>query len=118
MPFRDRRDAGVRLADKLTRSDQSIETTSTHRRGLRTMENSELRDWLGDHQEFLHEISERFDTDERVTTKIALMVLNDFSDEEIYQDLGHEILVFDGQHSPLRHVPELLAEVRRTVAGG
>jgi hypothetical protein len=82
------------------------------------METASSETWLGDDQEFLHEISDRFGTDERVTTGIALMVLNDFSDEEIYQDLGHEILVFDGQHSPLRHVPELLAEVRRTVAGG
>jgi hypothetical protein len=80
------------------------------------MENRELRDWLGEHRRALDEISERYGADVRLTTGIALMVLNGFSDEQVYEDLGHEILVFDGQNSPLRHVPELLADVRRAVS--
>jgi hypothetical protein len=79
------------------------------------MDQHELIEWVHDHRDDLHAISARFGTDERVTRGLALMVLSGYSDADVYVDLGHEILVWDGQESPLRDVPEVLAAVRRLV---
>jgi hypothetical protein len=44
------------------------------------------------------------------------MVLSGYSDEEVFADLSHEILVFDGQRNPLHDTPEILTEIRQLVA--
>ena len=62
-------------------------------------------------------ISARLGVDERLTRGLALMVPERLrTDQEVYEDLQHEVLVWDGQRSPVRDVPEMLAEVRRVVA--
>jgi hypothetical protein len=59
----------------------------------------ELLEWVHDHRESLHEISACFGAGDRVTRGLALMVLSGYSDADVYADLGHEILVWDAQHS-------------------
>jgi hypothetical protein len=44
------------------------------------------------------------------------MVLTGFTDEEAMIDLTHEIVVWDGQRSPLRGVPAMLGAIRQLVA--
>jgi hypothetical protein len=80
------------------------------------MPDHDLIEWVHDHREDLDAIAARFGTDERVTRGLALMVLSGYSDADVYADLAHEVLVWDGQESPLRDVPEALAAVRRLVA--
>jgi hypothetical protein len=96
------------------------------------MDEYEFLEWIHDHRARLHEISARLGADERVTRGVALMVLSGYTDEEVYEDLADEVLVWDGQHSPdedladevlvwdgqhspLRQIPDVLAEVRRAV---
>jgi hypothetical protein len=80
------------------------------------MSDLDFIEWMHDHRDRLHEISTRYGMEDRVTRGVALMVLVGYSDAEVYADLGHEILVWDGQHNPLREVPEVLTDVRRLVA--
>jgi hypothetical protein len=79
------------------------------------MDEYEFLEWIHDHRARLHEISARLGADERVTRGVALMVLSGYTDEEVYEDVADEVLVWDGQHSPLRQIPDVLAEVRRAV---
>ena len=80
------------------------------------MRELELLEWVHDHRGDLEEISVRHDTDEHVVRGLTVMVLSGYSDEEVFADLGHEILVFDGQCNPLHDTPEILTEIRRLVA--
>jgi hypothetical protein len=75
----------------------------------------ELLAWVHDHRGKLHDISVRLGADERMIQGLALMVLSGYTDAEVYQDLQHELLVWDGQRNPLQPVPEALAEVRRLI---
>jgi hypothetical protein len=72
--------------------------------------------WIEAHHEALQEISSRHGSDERLAIGLAVMILHGYSDEKILEDLGHEILVWDGQRNPLADVHGLLVDVRRAVA--
>lgn len=79
------------------------------------MDQHEIIEWLHDHRGELREISSRFESDERVVRGLALMVLSGYSDDEVIADLAHEILVWDGQRSPLHDIPDVLAAIRQLV---
>ena len=71
--------------------------------------------WIEEHHQTLGEIALRHGSDERLAVGLAMMILHGFSDEEILGDLGHEILVWDGQRNPLADVEGLLIDVRHAV---
>ena len=71
--------------------------------------------WIEGHRGELEEISRRHQSDERLAVGLTTMILHGYSDEEILTDLGHEILVWDGQRNPLAHIEGLLADLRQAV---
>ena len=71
--------------------------------------------WIETHRRELEEISRRHESDERVAIGLTTMILHGYSDEEILSDLGHEILVWDGQRNPLADIEGLLVDLRRAV---
>lgn len=71
--------------------------------------------WIEAHRSELSEISQRHGSAERLAIGLTVMILHGYSDEEILGDLGHEILVWDGQRNPLADIEGLLVDLRRAV---
>jgi hypothetical protein len=71
---------------------------------------------LEEHDEELRRVAERAHVDEGLVRVLAEMVLDGLPDEEIYDRFRATLPSPDGQFSPLRGLPQLLGEVRRTVA--
>ena len=64
------------------------------------MDEHELLAWVHDHRGKLHDISVRLGADERMIQGLALMVLSGYTDAEVYEDLQHELLVWDCRRDP------------------
>ena len=79
------------------------------------MDEHDMIEWVDGHRTELRDISARYQSDDRVVRGLALMVLTGYTDEEVMADLAHEIVVFDGQRSPLRGVPDILGAIRELV---
>lgn len=77
---------------------------------------SDATNWLTGNDEGLQRIAERAEVDADVARAAAALVLAGYTDEEIVDELREHVLVMDGQFSPMRHIPQLLFEVRELVA--
>ena len=77
---------------------------------------SESGDGLEEHDEELRRIAQRAHVDEDLVRALAGMVVDGLPDAEIYDRLRATLPSPDGQCSPLRGVPELLADVREAVS--
>ncbi len=79
-------------------------------------EESDIGHGLEEYDEKLRQVAERAHVDEDLVRALAGMVLGGMPDEEIYDRFRATLPSPDGQFSPLRGLPELLAEVRQAVA--
>jgi hypothetical protein len=85
---------------------------------MSSSERSDAGHGLEDHDEELRRVAERAHVDDGLVRALAGMVLDGLPDEEIYDRFRATLPSVDGQFSPLRGLPQLLGDVRRTVASG
>ncbi len=77
---------------------------------------SDVEHWMDLHETELRELAHRTGAHDDTVHFLAVLVLNNWSDDAIYEQLRELIPSPDGQHSPLADAPVLLHEVRQLVA--
>ena len=77
---------------------------------------SEVERWISLHETELHELARRTGSHDDTVRFLAVLVLDGWTDDAIYEQLRELVPSPNGQHSPLADAPALLQEVRQFVA--
>lgn len=76
----------------------------------------EIHDWLQQHDASLVQIAEHLDLDGNLVRTAAALVLAGYVDDDIVEEIRDQVVARDSQESPVRHVPQMVFEVRRLLA--
>jgi hypothetical protein len=73
----------------------------------------DLEGWLKEHEDHLGRLVEETRLGSDVIQLIALLILTEHTDEEIYDDLTAHTVSVNSGHNPLRMVPQAIERIRR-----
>ncbi len=76
----------------------------------------DIERWITSHESEMHDLAARTGAHDETVHFLTVLVLSGATDDAIYEHLREIVPSPDGQRSPLRDTPELLAEVRRMVS--